>query len=71
MRWYVPPVQIAFVYVGLGERDRAVELLEKAYKERSWELVFIREEPWFDDLRSDPRFVDLVRRMHFPKKNGS
>ncbi|MBC8400781.1 MAG: tetratricopeptide repeat protein [Candidatus Marinimicrobia bacterium] len=65
-RWYIPPVQIAFVLVGLGEKDRAFELLERAYIERSWELIFIREEPWLDDLRSDPRFENLLKRMHFP-----
>ncbi len=64
-RWYIPPVQIAFVLVSLGEKDRAFELLERAYIERSWELIFIREEPWLDDLRSDPRFDNLLKRMHF------
>ena len=63
---YVPPVQIAFVHIGLGENDRALELLERAYRERSWELVFIRVEPWVDPLRSDPRFQDLLRRINFP-----
>jgi Flp pilus assembly protein TadD len=64
---YVPPVQIAFVYLGLGDRAHALDLLEKAYQERSWELVFIQVEPWVDSLRSDPRFRDIVRRMNFPK----
>jgi len=65
---YVPPVQIAFVHLGLGENDRALELLEQAYRERSWELVFIRVEPWVDNLRSDPRFQDLLRRLNFPPR---
>ena len=65
---YVPPVQIAFVHIGLGENDRALELLEQAYRERSWELVFVRVEPWVDPLRSDPRFQDLLRRVNFPPK---
>ena len=64
---YVPPVQIAFVYLGLGDRAHALDLLEKAYQERSWELVFIQVEPWVDSLRSEPRFRDIVRRMNFPK----
>ena len=67
-RWYVPPVQRAYVCFGLGERDRAFELLEEAYADRSWELVFLREEPWFDEVRSDPRFVNLQERMQFPEK---
>jgi len=65
-RKYVPPVQIAFVYLGLGEKERALELLEQAYRERSWELVFLRVEPWVDILRDNPRFQDLLRRMSFP-----
>jgi len=69
--WYVPPVQIAYVCAGLGQNDRAFELLEKAFQEKSWELVFVRTEPWFDHLHSDPRFVNLLRRMKFtnPKAN--
>jgi tetratricopeptide (TPR) repeat protein len=68
---YVPPVQIAFVHLGLGENDRALELLEQAYRERSWELVFIGVEPWVDNLRSDPRFQDLLRRINFPPNKPS
>ena len=66
-RWYVPPVQIAFVALSLGEKDHTFELLERAYKERSWELIFIRTEPWFDELHSDSRFIDLLKRIGFPE----
>jgi len=65
-KWYIPPVQIAYVYVGLGEIDPAVELLERAYREKSWELAFLNVEPWFDDIRSNPRFSDIVSRLNFP-----
>jgi serine/threonine-protein kinase len=65
-RWYVPPVQIAFVHVGLGETPQALDLLDRAYEERSWELVFLQVEPWFDDLRAEPRFTALLERMDFP-----
>ena len=47
-RWYVPPVQIAFVHVGLGEKRQAMDLLNTAYQQRSWELVFLQAEPWLD-----------------------
>jgi tetratricopeptide (TPR) repeat protein len=67
---YIPPVQISFVCVGLGDYDEAFELLEKAYRERSWELVFMQEEPWFDELHADPRFVGLLKRINFPEKSG-
>jgi len=65
---YVPPVQIAFVEAGLGNTDEMFKLLERAYREKSWELAFMREEPWFDHLHSDPRFVDLLARLKFPEK---
>jgi tetratricopeptide (TPR) repeat protein len=65
-RWYVPPVQIAYVHVGLGEHDEAIRMLERAVEEHSWELVFLREEPWFDPLRSDPRFQEIEAKLHFP-----
>jgi tetratricopeptide (TPR) repeat protein len=54
----------AVVYAGLGENDRAFEWLEKAWLERSWFLIFLKVEPIFDPLRSDPRFADLVRRVN-------
>ena len=66
-RWYVPPVQIAFVHVGLGEKRPALDLLEEAYEQRSWELVFLQAEPWLDDLREEPRFIQLIKKMEFPK----
>ena len=67
-RSHVPPVQRAYVAFGLGDVDRGFELLEEAYRMRAWELVFIREEPWFDDVRSDVRFAGLVDRIGFPPR---
>jgi len=66
-RWHVPPVQIAFVHIGLGEKRQALDLLEEAYEQRSWELVFLQTEPWLDDLREEPRFIELIEKMKFPK----
>ena len=54
------PYQLAVVYVGLGEKDRAFELLEKA-KVGSTLLKYLKMDPRFDSLRSDPRFQDLLR----------
>jgi len=54
------PYQLAVVYVGLGEKDRAFELLEKAKVERSTLLTYLKMDPRFDSLRSDPRFHDLL-----------
>ena len=67
LKYYIPPVQIAFVYAGLGDNDKVFRMLEKAYKERSWELIFMREEPWFDYLREDKRFKEFISRLKFPQ----
>jgi TolB-like protein/DNA-binding winged helix-turn-helix (wHTH) protein len=58
---------VALVYAGLGEKDRAFEWLEKAYKVRDKGLCYMKVDPALDPLRSDPRFQDLLRRMNFPK----
>ena len=62
---YVAPYPVAAIYAGLGERDRALEWLERAFTARDSWLDYIRLDPRLDVLRSDPRFVDLVRRMNF------
>jgi len=64
---YLPPVQRSFIHIGIGEYDEAIELLEQAYAEHSWFLVFIKVEPWYDPLRNDQRFNDIIDRMKFPK----
>ncbi len=66
-REYVPPHLIARVYAGLGEKDKSMEWLRKAYIERIGDLVFVNVDPTFDPLRSDSRFQDLLRRMDFPE----
>ncbi len=63
---YVSAFLVAGVYVGLGEKDKAFELLEKAYEERSGRLIYLGVERAVDPLRSDPRFQDLVRRIRLP-----
>lgn len=65
-RTYVPPYDMATLYLGLGDKEQAMTWLEKAYEERSWWLVFIKVEPWLDGLRSEPHFQALIRRMNFP-----
>ncbi|MGH9850766.1 MAG: winged helix-turn-helix domain-containing protein [Blastocatellia bacterium] len=60
---YVPSSFIACIYVGLGEKDLAFAWMEKAYEEHDSKLNFLKVDPIFDSLRSDPRFTDLLRRM--------
>jgi len=56
----------AGIYVGLEEKDKAIESLEKAYEQRSGKLVYVGVERAYDPLRSDPRFQDLVKRLRLP-----
>jgi tetratricopeptide (TPR) repeat protein len=61
---YVSPYAIATIYAGLGQKDRAFEFLEKAYLEKSLELSWsLKSDSRIDNLRSDPRFQDLLRRV--------
>ncbi len=61
---YVSPYAIATVYAGLGEKDKAFEFLEKAYRLRSLELSSsLKADLRLDNLRSDPRFQNLLRRV--------
>jgi len=62
-RRYVNPVDFAILYTGLGEKEQAFAWLEKAYQERADRLAFLKAEPKFDPLRSDPRYADLLRRI--------
>jgi len=59
--------EVALVYAGLGEKDQAFEWLERAYQVRDKGMCFLKVDPLFDPLRSDPRFQDLLRRMNFPQ----
>jgi tetratricopeptide (TPR) repeat protein len=63
---YVAAYEIAAIYAGLGDKDRAFEWLQKAYEERANFLVHFKMDPRMWSLRSDPRFQDLLRRMNFP-----
>jgi len=60
---YVPADEVALIHAELGERDRAFDVLERAYEARSHGLVYLRVEARFDTLRTDPRFGQLIRRV--------
>jgi adenylate cyclase len=64
---YVPSYWIAFVWVGFGDKDRAIEWMAKARDERSAWLAWANVEPRFDLLRDDPRFRELLRKVGFPE----
>ena len=60
---YVPAAAFVNSYLGLGDYDQAFVWLEQAYQEHSNILLFLKVHPYFDPLRSDPRFASLVRRV--------
>ena len=60
---YVPPYNIAVAYNAVGEREKTLEYLEKGFSERDPRMVFLKVEPQWDSLRSEPRFIDLIKRM--------
>jgi tetratricopeptide (TPR) repeat protein len=60
----VPPLEEALVRIGLGERDEAFAKLDECYRERFGVLAYLTADPIYDDLRSDPRFADLARRLN-------
>jgi len=65
-RKYISPYDIAVIYAGLDDKERAFEGLNRACEEHSGFLLFVSSDPRFKPLRPDPRFQDLLRRMRFP-----
>jgi eukaryotic-like serine/threonine-protein kinase len=64
---YTPAQAFAIVYTGLGDKDQAFAWLDKAYEERSNRLAYLKVEPTWDPIRSDPRFDELLRRIGLPR----
>ena len=64
---YVSPANLALIYGGLGDKDRTLEWLDKAYAERSPTLNLLRVTPAFESVRTEPRFRLLVTRIGLPQ----
>jgi len=62
---YIEPGFIAEEYAFLGDKDHALEWLEKAYQEKSDEMASLRIRRCYDFMRSDPRYKDLERRVGY------
>ncbi len=62
-RGHVPALSMALAYVGLNDTDRAFEWLEKSYVERDVWMRIVAWNPMCAGVRSDPRMIDLLRRM--------
>src|SRR4029077_11794833 len=63
---YVTPYIVGRINLALGKRNEALGCLETAYQLRDSFMVFLKTDPLLDDLRSEPRFQELLRRMNFP-----
>jgi hypothetical protein len=59
-------IQAAGVYAILNDKDHAFRILDNAITKRESLLIFFKEEPTFDNLRTDPRWRVLLSRMNFP-----
>jgi DNA-binding winged helix-turn-helix (wHTH) protein/TolB-like protein/tetratricopeptide (TPR) repeat protein len=62
---YVPPFAIALIYVGMGNKEHGLEWLERASLDRSTSIAYLRVDPTLNSLRSDPRFLSLIRQTSF------
>ena len=61
----MPPTHLAIAYNGLGDTERALAWLEKGFAERDPKMTFLKVDPKWNNLRSSPRFIELMRRMNF------
>jgi len=60
---YLPAYGFAVAYGGLGNKDQAFQWLERSLQDRAWDITFLKVDPLMDNLHSDQRFADLVRRV--------
>lgn len=65
---YVSSMWVALVKFSLGENDEAFNWLEKAYREHDGLLLYFREFPWCAEYRTDPRWLEIERKMGLSKK---
>ena len=61
----VSPYDFATIYAGLGNKEKAMELLQQCLEQREWQLVFLKVDQFWDNLRDDPKFVELLKKVGF------
>ncbi len=66
---YFSPYSLATIYTGLGDKTRAVNLLQQALQEHDSDLMYMRGSPDFDTLHGDPRFERMIQQIGFPSQN--
>ncbi len=62
---YVHPYSVALVYVAMGEKNKALDWLERARKERCWMVIYLKVDPRMDSLRTDARFKALLQQVRY------
>jgi eukaryotic-like serine/threonine-protein kinase len=64
---FVPSFSIATIYLGLGMKEEALQNIEKSYSEGSFYMIHLKVEPILDPIRSEPRFINVMRKVgHVP-----
>ncbi|HEV7700898.1 MAG TPA: hypothetical protein VGO43_11760 [Pyrinomonadaceae bacterium] len=66
-RGYVPNTAFAYVYLALGQKDEAIDSLEKDIAQHSSNSGYLAVETALDDLRGEPRFNAMLKRMNLPE----
>jgi len=64
---YVSSPELAILYVGLGEKERALSALERAYAAHDPQMQFLGAAPEYDAVRPEPRFQELIRKVGLPQ----
>ena len=67
---YISPVARSLVHLGLGEHEEALDLLEEGYRTRAGWMEFAMTGPYWEELRANPRFMELMRRVREMERNG-
>ncbi len=62
---YIPPFNLALIYLGMGDNARAMDYLEQAYSAHSQWLCWLKMDRIFDPLRTEPRFMALLKKLNF------
>jgi hypothetical protein len=63
---YITAVSLAYICAGLGDRNEALFWLEKGFEERAFQMQLLQVDPRLDNLRDDPRFKELVKKVGLP-----
>jgi len=59
----VSSYEFAIIYAGLGDKEKALEILQQSLDQQEWLLIFLKVQPFWDNLRDDPRFVELLKKV--------